>query len=192
MARLTIEQKWWIDPRRTFLNSLVKDNDAVNGLMLQVWRIAQEYWGQNQLIPWRVFSKFPHHRAIVESDLAEMRNSAELASTTIYEFPNTPEQASNTFVYVRGAKELFTWLFEIREKRKLGGRVSAQRSRDEKGRLLPNGHRIPDNYPPTTQLDSKTRPSEPSTIQLESKTRPSEPSTIQLESKTRPSEPSTT
>lgn len=139
MARLTIEEKWWIDPRRTFLQTQLRavgGGDA-DGVMIHTWRLAQDYWGQGQLMPWRVFSKIPEHQQILAADLAEIRTGAELNSKPAEHPPNTFEQASNTWVYVRGSRDFFSWIYEIREKRSLGGKNSAERRRSLYGSAIP-------------------------------------------------------
>ena len=166
MARLTVEQKWWIDPRRTFLMNLLSTPAHVDGLMIQVWRMAQEYWGQGQLMPWRVFSKFPEAPRIIDADLAELRDGIQLDSKTL---PALPQDTSNTFVYVRGSKDFFSWVFEIREKRRQGGKQSAQRERDEKGRLLKKGSKgkkKPSKNPAPIQDSSSSPPAQSNTVQV--------------------------
>lgn len=163
MARLTVEQKWWIDPRRSFLMGRLDKPDYVDGLMVMVWRIAQEYWGQGQqLIPWRVFSKFSEYQKVIDADLAEIRNGPKLDSSIVQQAPSTFEEIANTFVYVRGSKDYFTWILDIREKRKKGGIESAKRPRDAKGRLKKN----PKKSPAPVQHPSSTSPSESSTVQV--------------------------
>jgi hypothetical protein len=84
--------------------------------------------------------------------LAELRDAPHLESNAL---PALPQDTTNTFVYVRGSRDFFTWIFDIREKRRRGGQASAKRPRDNKGRLLKKA-----------QHKSSTRPSKPSTIQV--------------------------
>lgn len=155
MARLTIEHKWWIDPRRSFLEKAVASEGAASadGIILEVWRIAQEYWGDNSLLPWRVFSKLRFHREVLNADLAERRAGPE--------FSSNPDEGGD-WVYVRGSKSYFTWILDIREARRVGGQRSAKRPRDAKGRLLPNQA----NDSELHQQTSKSHPSESNSVHV--------------------------
>gem|GEM_PF-6298448 len=82
MARLTVEDKWWIDPRRSFLMGRIKNPEAVDGIMVGIWRLAQQYWSDGErLIPWRVFSKFSEHLNVLEADLTELRDCPQHTSS---------------------------------------------------------------------------------------------------------------
>lgn len=135
MARLTIEQKWWIDPRRTYLEEKAGPGAVIDGIMIKVWRIAQEYYGEGSLLPFRVFSKFPHYQAILDSDLAELRDGHEFDSKC----SNSARGSSEHFVYVRGSKEYFTWILDIRDSRRIGGKKSAENRLKKYGTAQPSG-----------------------------------------------------
>lgn len=137
MARLTVEQKWWSDPRRSFFMSRISKPEFADGVMIHLWRVAQEYWAEDSLLPMRVFNKILYWEQILESDLAELRTGPELDSNTMFEIPNSPEQISKTYVYVRGSKDFFSWIKEIRESRKLGGQKSAEARKQKYGSAQP-------------------------------------------------------
>ena len=151
MARLTIEQKWWIDPRRSALMGRIATPSMVEGAIIPAWIIGQEYWANQQLVPWRVFSKIPHAEDIIASDLAELRTGPEHNSTPLEHLPNTFEQRLNTFVYVRGSKDLFAWIADIREKRRRGGQISALKRKAKTGSAQPKARkpRTPAEHNPT-------------------------------------------
>lgn len=137
MARLTIEQKWWIDPRRSFLQEKIGQVGGieVDGLMVVVWRMAQEYWGQGELLPWRVFSKFRYFQQILDSDLAELRTGPNLDAPAC---SDGVAGCSEHFVYVRGSKDFFNWIFDIREKRRMAGKKSAESRKNSTGSAVPS------------------------------------------------------
>lgn len=133
MARINIEECWWSDPRRTKL--LLKIGFAADSAAVNMWRTGQEFWSKNQsLVPKDVFDKLEYSKELIEAGLADVRES---------------------FVYVRGSSEYLTWLQEKREQARMAGKKSAERRRDEKGRLLPA----------EVQRKSSERPTKPNAIQ---------------------------
>jgi hypothetical protein len=136
MARINVEDCWWIDPRRSLLiKKLLGDDVLVDGLMLKCWRIAQNYFLNNKSpIPPHIFNTLPHAEEIVAAGLAKEIDGG---------------------FYVSGSESCFEWLFLVKEGQKKGGIKSAQRPRDEKGRLLK-----------IVQVDSKSNPSETKALQV--------------------------
>ena len=127
--RINVEDCWWVDPRRSKLIRLADhDEDVADGAMLKAWRLAQEHWKNGKsLVPEQLFMALERANAIIEAGLAERREGG---------------------IYVRGSADLHERLHEKREAASAGGRTSAQRPRDELGRLLPK------QEPSTLQADS--------------------------------------
>ena len=102
MARINIEEKWWSDPRRGRLIRLVGPRVA-DGLMLEAWRLAQEFNGE----PFNGSDYF---------DKAELEHMSSCGLATL-------EQG---LVYVKGSKQHHSWLLSRREAASRGGKKSAQ------------------------------------------------------------------
>jgi hypothetical protein len=118
MARINIEDCWWSDPRRSRLTILLGSQALADGLALNAWRLAQEFWKQDRaLVPKSLFDMLEGASKFIEANLAEIRGD---------------------MVYIRGSSAYLDWINECRESGQRGGKISAQRKRDEKGRLLPN------------------------------------------------------
>lgn len=115
MARINVEECWWSDPRRTKL--LLKIGFAADAAAVNMWRTAQEYWSRGHgLIPKATFDTLEFASQLLSVGLAVVKGEE---------------------VYVCGSSDYLDWLNEKREAGSRGGKVSAQRQRDEKGRLLP-------------------------------------------------------
>lgn len=128
MPRLNIEPSIWSDPR--FQNLLIKTGDRIiaKGMITELWVVAQEYWiPDKKLIPKKVFDSLGLS-VLIDVGLAE----------------DLGEE-----IYAKGAKENFQWWFEKVEAGRTGGRISAQRPRDNAGRLLPK------QTPSTAQAETK-------------------------------------
>lgn len=140
MARINIEEQWWSDPRRSKLARILASEDMADARAIRMWRLAQEFWQhERSLVPLKIFSTLEAWEALLECHLAEVRGEE---------------------VYVSGSSQYLDWVFEEKQKRKRGGKKSAKRPRDAKGRLLPA------NHPAEVQVTSKCDPSEPSNVQV--------------------------
>lgn len=127
MARINIEDCWWIDPRRERLGTLLGSMMVADAVVIRAWRVAQEFWGKGRnLVPKHVFETLEASSKLIEANLA-------------IEYENG--------VYVRGSSQWLEWVNEEREKRKAGGQKSAQRPRDAKGRLLASDQVTSNNDP---------------------------------------------
>lgn len=138
MARLNVEEQWWIDPRRDRLIELVPRNTA-DGLMLKVWRMSQYYWSKERAhVPLPVFRGLEHWEKIIEAGLAKVTECGD-------------------FVYVMGSSEHHEWLMESKSNGKTGGDERARRAtRNYSGKFQP-----PTNpQPPTIQTSSSSSSSE--------------------------------
>jgi hypothetical protein len=147
MARINIEECWWSDPRRSKLIRLLGgDTRKADGLAIEAWRLAQEFWKHGrQLVPNTHFQALDGGELLIESGLAVIKDDA---------------------VYIRGSSQYLEWVHEEREARRLGGINSANRPRDEKGRLLPKETPEDPETPAKTQLPPSSTPAEPSSIQV--------------------------
>lgn len=126
MARLTIEDCWWTDPRRERLSEAVGGIDHADVVAVKAWRLAQEFWKQAYgLVPKGLFDRLKHPDALVAVGLAEVRGET---------------------VYVRGSKDYLTWAAEMRAAASVGGKKSAKRPRDALGRLQKSSKRTPSGH----------------------------------------------
>lgn len=158
MARINIEEKWWSDPRRSKLSQLLGNQYFTETVVVHCWRLAQEYWEKNLLIPGHIYVTLHGSLELLKSNLCILHenndpNSAILR-TPLEHISNTSEQLQTHWniieqssIYVRGAKEFLSWGAEIRQKRVEAGRKSA-----EKRRLL-NGSAQPKPNKPRTLLE---------------------------------------
>lgn len=133
MARLTIEDQWWTDPRREKLADLVGGLMMADAVVIRLWRAAQEFWGSGKKpMPRGIFEALPHHGSIVEAGLASVE--ADL-------------------VYVRGTTEHQTWLAEKRAAAAAGGKASAASRKKKTGSAQPKS---PKQTRSTSEANPKT------------------------------------
>lgn len=123
MARVNIEDCWWTDPRRSALIRLVGDEELADGAATKMWRLAQEFWKRNRgVVPVQLFKTLRFSEHLLGVCLAELREDG---------------------VYVRGSSAYLDWVHEKREAGRSGGKKSAQRPRDAKGRLVKESKQDP-------------------------------------------------
>lgn len=144
VARLTVEDCWWTDPRRSALVSLFGEMET-DYMAVRAWKLAQEFWKAGRgLVPRALFELIPNASELVRVGLAEHQGE---------------------MVYVRGSSSYLDWLAEQREKAseagKRGGLVSAQRPRDGKGRLLPNAVQAESKHSPSKGVHMDDRGQKP-------------------------------
>lgn len=133
MARVTIENCWWTDPRRTKLTRILGDEDKADARAARMWNLAQKFWENGRdLIPLDIFQTLESWQELIDCRLADLRGE---------------------FVYVRGSSQYLEWAYEQKIKRVAGGKKSAQRPRDPKGRLLPAKVQDPSKTPPSGVQD---------------------------------------
>jgi hypothetical protein len=144
MARINIEECWWSDPRRTAL--LLNIGFEADSAAVNMWRIAQEFWGKGRgLIPKQVFDKIRHGAALIDAGLADVRES---------------------LVYVRGSSEHHEWMFEKRDQARDAGKKSVEARRKKTGTAQPSGgkghkiHEITERDP--NEIRTEPNGSEPS------------------------------
>lgn len=119
MARINIEDCWWTDPRRSLLIKNIGSEELADGAIIKAWRLAQEFWKKNKgLVPKDLFETLPNFEKIVESKLADVRES---------------------FVYVRGSSAYLDWVREKREQASDAGKKSAESRKKKNGTAQPLG-----------------------------------------------------
>src|SRR4051812_26282459 len=96
------------------------DEERADGAAVRMWRLAQEFWKHDhQPVPEHIFRTLETAEHLLGAGLAVLGEGS---------------------VYVRGSSQWFDWVRERSEKAKVngakGGKVSAQRPRDARGRLL--------------------------------------------------------
>jgi hypothetical protein len=143
MARINIEECWWSDPRRDALRRAL-GSETQDQVAVQAWRLGQEYWARGKLIPWKTYRALVGADALIEVGLAEVRETEDPRSNPVQaESKQDPSRLQACFVYVRGSSEYHSWVQERRLKGSTGGKKSAQRPRDAKGRLLKKSKQTP-------------------------------------------------
>ena len=113
--RINIEDKLFLDYRFRYLTTILGSEDKALMLCYRFWRAAIEYYGKRELMP-EITIKHGGFHAIVEVGLAEIVDG---------------------HVYTKGADTHFGWYLDKQASAQKAGRISAQRPRDGKGRLLP-------------------------------------------------------
>lgn len=133
MPRINIQDSWWIDPRRSALIKKLGSEEMADGAAVRLWRLGQEYWKHNhQAIPKHCFDLLGCALQLLECGLCYLEEGG---------------------IYVRGSCQNFEWLDGKREAASKGGKISATRPRDSRGRL---------------QAVSKQSPSESNRVQRSS------------------------
>jgi hypothetical protein len=138
VARLTIEECWWTDPRRSALGRLVGGEDTADVIAVRAWKVAQEYWKRNRLpVPQDIFDCLQGAAELIQVKLAVVRDDG---------------------VYVRGSSDYLDWAFEQRELARAAGKKSAEARRAKLGSAQPKprtGAERPSNGPRTKPNDSE-------------------------------------
>lgn len=143
MARINIEECWWSDPRRTRLAKIMGDPRLADALALSAWKTSQQFWIKDRAyVPLKVWTAIEDSDKLVEVGLAELREDG---------------------VYVSGSSLYHEWIVEQREANRAGGQKSAQRERDEKGRLLPKDSK---SHPSPVQVNPSESKSPTPTLPL--------------------------
>lgn len=106
MARINIEECWWSDPRRSSLSKMVGSDHIADGLAVQMWRLAQEFWSRDELIPKHIWATIEANGKLIQANLAEEREGG---------------------IYVRGSSQYLEWVAERRRAAKAGGKKSAEK-----------------------------------------------------------------
>lgn len=143
MARLNIEDEFFLAV--VSMVSPTVDVDKAYGNALRFIRMSQE--------------KFKTGRVVSDLEFQRLGFLPELVGI----FAKKVEGGYEAM----GAKKYFNWLLERTEAAQVGGRISAQRERDAKGRLLPRDV-TPPNNPSKLQANSKQTSKQTKQIQASS------------------------
>lgn len=146
MARLNIEDS--IMEKAGFQKLMIKmgDRHKAMGVVWDLWRLAQKYWFPNkELIPLKVFEEAEIPDCIFDKSisLAEKRPHG---------------------VYAKGTEEQFAWLFDLREKAKIGGRNSAKIRKEKYGTAQPVILPEAESKHPSNQPEAESKSIEPSLL----------------------------
>jgi hypothetical protein len=124
MARLTIEDCWWSDPRREALGNLVGGEEFADIVAVKAWRLAQQFWKQGRKpIPKHLFDLLRSASELLRVGLAVVRDDG---------------------VYVAGSAAYLDWLNQKQAAGKIGGVKSAQARRKKHGTAQPKPRSTPE------------------------------------------------
>jgi hypothetical protein len=119
MPRINIDDQFWIDMLSVVAK--VNDEDRAIGNTLRWFRFAQEKHRDGVPIPYEDFQLHGFLDALIPMFAVRV----------------------GEFVVARGSEKYFGWLLKKSISGSVGGRISAQRERDDAGRLLPKDHAHP-------------------------------------------------
>jgi hypothetical protein len=118
MARINVDEKWRFDERRFYLINEIKSitipdkvlfESIVDGIMLKVWRLSQDFEKYGKHVPEKFFrDEIPFTDLLVEANLIEIK-------------PNG--------VYVRGSREYHKFLKKVIEGARKGGKSKGKTSK---------------------------------------------------------------
>lgn len=118
MPRINIEDKWFLDPRRDVLISLLNgDSEKADGAAIAAWRLAQPFFIKGERIPKQRFNLLKSSQALIDSQLAVVEGDE---------------------VRVCGAHEHFRWIHEKAEASRIAGKASAEARKKKYGSAQPN------------------------------------------------------
>lgn len=117
MARINIEECWWIDPRRSKLIRLLGSESTADGEAVKMWRLAQEYWKNGRgFVPKEIFESLEVSSKLIEAGLAKLEGD---------------------FVYVKGSSQHLDWVYDQKAKQSAGGKKSAETRKRKFGSAQP-------------------------------------------------------
>ncbi len=150
MARINIEEKWWHSIRRNKLIRLFKgDVRLADGLAIQAWRASQEFAHNQFLIPLSEFACIEDFKYLFDCDLAVLCTQEQGSikeqdpKQCLDESKRCLDKTQAWFVYVKGSLAHHEWLMKNRKNASEGGKKSASRPRDSKGRLMKKPKQLP-------------------------------------------------
>lgn len=118
MASINIDDKWWIDIRRSALIRLLKDEEKADGAAVRLWRAGLEAWKNNrEAIPKHCFELLPCASELLACALVELKGAS---------------------YYVKGASHYFEWVHKKREAGQKGGKKSVESRRKKDGTAQPS------------------------------------------------------
>ncbi len=118
MARINAEHAWWTDERRYMLAEKLGNKRLADGLMLEIWKLSQEFWGNGRKkIPFCVFKEIQNYEDVLSVNLAI--KVGEL-------------------IYVRGTKQYHEWYASRIEQSSKGGKAKAKVLKQTASKRLPS------------------------------------------------------
>ncbi len=129
MARINIEEEFWQEVMP--LIAQFGDQDKAIGTVIRFWRFAQ--------------TKHKSGKFISEQDFKAQGFPESLIPIFAKRTPSG--------IQAKGSEKHFSWLKQKKDAGKAGGKVSATRNRDEKGKLLP---KVPKQNPSKTKRQPST------------------------------------
>lgn len=120
LARLNFEDRWWEDERRYALAERLGGSlREADGLMAEVWLVAQRFWGNGRKkVPAVVFQNVKDFELLFDVDLAYRKGS---------------------LIYVRGTRECHEWYAKRLSASASGGNVTKKRSSKREANVVANG-----------------------------------------------------
>lgn len=121
VPRINVEEKWWTDERRYKLaDKLGGDLRLADGMMIEVWALAQRFWGHGRKkIPINAFNQIRDHQLLFDCDLAAKHGG---------------------FVMVRGTREFAEWYASLLESSAKGGKSKGKRGKQNASKTLANSY----------------------------------------------------
>jgi hypothetical protein len=138
MARLNIEDPFWLEVLN--LVSEMGCQDKAIGNAVRFFRFAQQKYGQGQTITEQEFKRLGFSESLI-GIFCERTESG---------------------IQAIGADKHFGWLMSRAESGRLGGKASAQRQRDERGRLMAKNNQSEE--PEEVQANTKQNEANPSKL----------------------------
>lgn len=136
MARLTIEEKWWTDPRRSKLMKLLGGEDEADLAAIRLWKLAQGFWGDGRKpIPAELFDLLEAAPKLIEAKMAFVEADG---------------------IYAKGSVDYLSWLAEKRQAASEGGKKSAESRRAKTGSAQPITEANPKHNRSTAEADPTT------------------------------------
>lgn len=118
MARINIEDKWFLDPRRDVLIALLNgDSEKADGAVIAAWRLAQQFYLKGEALPKHRFDLLKSAGALIEAQLAVVENGS---------------------IKVCGTQESFDWIKKKQLAGSMGGKKSAQSRLEQTGTSQPS------------------------------------------------------
>jgi hypothetical protein len=94
LARINIETSFYSDYRFLDLVARVGDRQKAQGIMLDIFNVAQKYWVPNEHpVPTPEFKRIPNYKLVMDAGLAEYCENKD-------------------FIYVKGSSTYFAWLIQ--------------------------------------------------------------------------------
>ena len=167
MARINIEEKWWNDPRRRTLEILLR-SQITEQVVVHAWRTGYDFWCKKEgasLIPGSLFIHMHGYKELIQSELAVLypstvlidpinfRTHVEHIPAIVQQDATDPNVIRQCHVYLVGMRDVLLNYIEMRIKKSLAGKASAQK------RLLVYGtsQPIPEQNPNTPRTEPEQR-----------------------------------